>query len=102
MLALNKKYPNLFNGNMKYEEMHQYLKEDFIPMTEIQASFANVSCPQSLDIYGYKFNPESFKLFKKYANEYDTNEDSKCNFDKIVEQIFQLYVEQDNVHDVKE
>lgn len=36
------------------------------------------------------------------VKKYDKNEDSKYNFDKIVEQIFQLYVEQANGCNVKE
>ena len=36
------------------------------------------------------------------VKKYDKNEDSKYNFDKIVEQIFRLYVEQANRCNVKE
>ena len=36
------------------------------------------------------------------VKKYDKNEDSKYNFDKIVEQIFRLYVEQANGCNVKE
>lgn len=96
MLALNKKYPNLFNGKMTYEELHQYLKEDFIPLTEIQAKFANVSHHDSINIYGYKFTSESFELFKKYSDEYDKDEYSKKMFDDITDLIYQLYSKSSN------
>lgn len=96
MLDLNKKYPNLFNGKMTYEKLHQYLKEDFIPLTEIQAKFANVSHHDSINIYGYKFTPESFELFKKYSNEYDKDENSKKRFNDIIDQIYQLYSQSSN------
>ena len=96
MLDLNKKYPNLFNGKMTYEELHQYLKEDFIPLTEIQAKFANVSHHNSINIYGYRFTRESFELFKKYSDEYDKDENSKKKFDEIIAEIYQLYLESSN------
>lgn len=96
MLDLNKKYPNLFNGKMTYEELHQYLKEDFIPLTEIQAKFANVSHHDSINIYGYRFTRESFELFKKYSDEYDKDENSKKKFDEIIAEIYQLYLESSN------
>lgn len=96
LLALNKKYPNLYNGKMTYDEMHNYLKEDFIEMTDIHAKFANVKEHNSIDLYGYKFLPEDFKQFKKYAKEYSSNEESKMNFDNIVNQIYKLYLEKNN------
>ena len=37
MFNLKNKYPNLFNGKMTYEEMFNYLKEDFIPLCDLQA-----------------------------------------------------------------
>lgn len=91
LLGLNKKYPNLFNGKMSYEELHQYLKTDFILVNEIQAKFANVKNHKSITIYGYEFTPESFKEFEKLASEYDIKEESKKNFDNIAKQIYELY-----------
>lgn len=91
LLGLNKKYPNLFNGKMSYEELHRYLKTDFILVNEIQAKFANVKNHKSITIYGYEFTPESFKEFEKLASEYDINEESKKNFDNIAKQIYELY-----------
>lgn len=91
LLGLNKKYPNLFNGKMSYEELHQYLKTDFILVNEIQAKFANVKNHKSITIYGYEFTPESFNEFEKLASEYDINEESKKNFDNIAKQIYELY-----------
>lgn len=96
LLDLNKKYPNLFNGKMTYDEMHNYLKDDFIQMTEIQAKFANVKEHNSINLYGYEFSSESFNQFKKYASEYSLNEESKKNFDNIVDQIYELYLKMNN------
>lgn len=96
MLNLNKKYPNLFNGKMTYEEMHCYLKNDFIEMIEIQAKFANVKSHKSITIYGYVFTPESFEKFKEYVRDYDLDEDSKNNFNNIVDKIYKLYLDEVN------
>lgn len=96
LLDLNKKYPNLFNGKMTYDEMHNYLKDDFIQMTEIQAKFANVKEHNSINLYGYEFSSESFNQFKKYASEYSLNEESKKSFDNIVDQIYELYLKMNN------
>lgn len=91
MLSLNKKYPNLFNGKMTYEEMFKYLKDDFIPMTKIQAKIAKVKQHSSITIYGYKFGSQQFSEFEQYALNYDENEDAKENFDKIVNEIYSRY-----------
>lgn len=96
MLGLNNKYPNLFNGKMAHEEMHKYLIEDFIQMTNIHAKFANVKEHTSINVYGYEFTPESFEQFKKYASEYSLNEESKKSFDDIVDQIYKLYLDATN------
>ncbi len=40
--------------------------------------------------------------YEKIQKKYDKNEDSKYNFNKVVEQIFRLYVEQTNGCNVKE
>lgn len=102
LLGLKDKHPNLFNGKMTYEELHQYLKEDFIQMTDIQAKFANVSGHKSINIYGYEFTSESFEQFKKCANEYSSNEESKNSFDNIVDQIYKLYLDETNKNSSKE
>ncbi len=91
MLDLNKKYPNLFNGKMTYEEMFKYLKDDFIPMIKIQAKIAKVKQDNSISIYGYEFRPEEFSKFEQYALNYDKNKEAKENFDKIVNEIYSRY-----------
>lgn len=91
MLSLNEKYPNLFNGKMTYEEMFKYLKEDFIPMTKLQAKIAKVEQHNSITIYDYIFGPEKFSEFEQYALNYDENEKAKENFDKIVNEIYLRY-----------
>ena len=102
LLDLNKKYPNLYNGKMTYEELHQYLKDDFILMTDIQAKFANTKKHKSIKIYGYEFTPKTFEQFRGYANEYDSNEESKKSFDNIVDQIYKLYLDETNKSSNKE
>lgn len=102
LLDLNKKYPNLFNGKMTYDELHQYLKDDFILMTDIQAKFANTKEHKSIKIYGYEFTPKTFEQFRGYANEYDSNEESKKSFDNIVDQIYKLYLDETNKSSNKE
>ncbi len=102
LLDLNKKYPNLYNGKMTYEELHQYLKDDFILMTDIQAKFANTKEHKSIKIYGYEFTPKTFEQFRGYANEYDSNEESKKSFDNIVDQIYKLYLDETNKSSNKE
>ncbi len=102
LLDLNKKYPNLYNGKMTYEELHQYLKDDFILMTDIQAKFANTKEYKSIKIYGYEFTPKTFEQFRGYANEYDSNEGSKKSFDNIVDQIYKLYLDETNKSSNKE
>lgn len=92
LLDLNKKYPNLFNGKMSYEELHKYLKTDFITMTDIQAKFANVKNHNLITIYGYEFTPEKFNEYKQFASEYDTNDVSKEKFDNIAKQIYENYI----------
>ena len=92
LLDLNKKYPNLFNGKMSYEELHKYLKTDFITMTDIQAKFANVKNHNLITIYGYEFTPEKINEYKQFASEYDTNDVSKEKFDNIVKQIYENYI----------
>lgn len=96
LLDLNKKYPNLYNGKMTYEELHQYLKDDFILMTDIQTKFANTKEQKSIKIYGYEFTPKTFEQFREYANEYNSNEESKKSFDNIVDQIYKLYLDETN------
>ena len=91
MLDLNKKYPNLFNGKMTYEELFKYLKDDFIPMIKIQAKIAKVKQHNSISIYGYEFRPEEFSEFEQYALNYDKNKEAKENFDKIVNEIYSRY-----------
>lgn len=91
MLNLNKKYPNLFNGKMTYEEMFMYLKEDFIPLVKLQAEIAKVKYNNKVTIYGYEFLPEDFAKFENYANNYEIDKVSKENFDKIVDIIFVNY-----------
>lgn len=91
MLNLNNKYPNLFNGKMTYEEMFNYLKDDFIPLCKIQAQMAKVKHHNSITIYGYVFTPETFSEFEKYAFEYNDNTEYKNKFDKIVEEIYLAY-----------
>ena len=91
MLNLNNKYPNLFNGKMTYEEMFNYLKDDFIPLCKMQAEIANVPYHNKITIYGYEFTPSSFDNFEKYALEYDSNNDYKQRFDKIVDDIYSNY-----------
>lgn len=102
LLDLNKKYPNLYNGKMTYEELHQYLKDDFILMTDIQAKFANTKEHKSIKIYGYEFTPKTFEQFRGYANEYNSNEESKKSFDNIVDQIYKLYLDETNKSSNKE
>lgn len=102
LLDLNKKYPNLYNGKMTYEELHQYLKDDFILMTDIQAKFANTKEHKSIKIYGYEFIPKTFEQFRGYANEYNSNEESKKSFDNIVDQIYKLYLDETNKSSNKE
>lgn len=102
LLDLNKKYPNLYNGKMTYEELHQYLKDDFILMIDIQAKFANTKEHKSIKIYGYEFTPKTFEQFRGYANEYDSNEESKKSFDNIVDQIYKLYLDETNKSSNKE
>lgn len=102
LLDLNKKYPNLYNGKMTYEELHQYLKDDFILMTDIQAKFANTKEHKSIKIYGYEFTPKTFEQFREYANEYNSNEESKKSFDNIVNQIYKLYLDETNKSSNKE
>lgn len=102
LLDLNKKYPNLYNGKMTYEELHQYLKDDFILMTDIQAKFANTKEHKSIKIYGYEFTPKTFEQFREYANEYNSNEESKKSFNNIVDQIYKLYLDETNKSSNKE
>lgn len=102
LLDLNKKYPNLYNGKMTYEELHQYLKDDFILMTDIQAKFANTKEHKSIKIYGYEFTPKTFEQFRGYANEYNSNEESKKSFNNIVDQIYKLYLDETNKSSNKE
>lgn len=102
LLDLNKKYPNLYNGKMTYEELHQYLKDDFILMTDIQAKFANTKEHKSIKTYGYEFTPKTFEQFRGYANEYNSNEESKKSFDNIVDQIYKLYLDETNKSSNKE
>ena len=102
LLDLNKKYPNLYNGKMTYEELHQYLKDDFILMTDIQAKFANTKEHKSIKIYGYEFTPKTFEQFRGYVNEYNSNEESKKSFDNIVDQIYKLYLDETNKSSNKE
>lgn len=91
MLSLNKKYPNLFNGNMTYDEMFNYLKNDFTQMVNVQAKIANVKQHNSITIYGYKFKPEEFIKFKENALKYDRDEKAREDFDKIVKEIYSKY-----------
>ena len=63
MLRLNNKYPNLFNGKMTYEEMFNYLKDDFIPLCKMQAEIAKVKQHKKRTIYGYEFSPEKCSNF---------------------------------------
>lgn len=91
MLDLNQKYPNLFNGKMSYDEMFQYLKEDFVPLCELQAKIANVPANKSINIYGYEFTPDSFQKFSSYVREYDMSLTAKKNFDGIVNEIYCMY-----------
>ena len=55
MFNLKNKYPNLFNGKMTYEEMFNYLKEDFIPLCDLQAQMAGVKCHNKITIYGHTY-----------------------------------------------
>ena len=91
MLPLNNKYPNLFNGKMTYEEMFNYLKDDFIPLCKMQAEIAKVKQHKKITIYGYEFSPEKFSEFENYALNYDTNQGAKENFDNIVKNIYSRY-----------
>lgn len=91
MLRLNNKYPNLFNGKMTYEEMFNYLKDDFIPLCKMQAEIAKVKQHKKITIYGYEFSPEKFSEFENYALNYDTNQGAKENFDNIVKNIYSRY-----------
>ena len=91
MLNLNNKYPNLFNGKMTYEEMFNYLKDDFIPLCKIQAQMAKVKYHNKITIYGYEFNPSDFSNFERYAMEYNSNNNAKEKFDKIVDEIYSNY-----------
>lgn len=91
MFNLKNKYPNLFNGKMTYEEMFNYLKEDFIPLCDLQAQMAGVKCHNKITIYGYTFNPETFSEFKHYALNYNKCNDSKNKFDDIVREIYSNY-----------
>lgn len=91
MLNLNNKYPNLFNGKMTYEEMFNYLKDDFIPLSKLQAKMAKVKFHNKITIYGYEFSPDDFRKFEEYALNYDIDENSKNNFDSIVNTIYLKY-----------
>ncbi len=91
MLNLNEKYPNIFNGKMTYEEMFKYLKDDFTNVINIQAKIANVKQHNSINVYGYEFNPEEFSKFEEYALNYDKDVSAKENFDKIVNEIYSKY-----------
>ncbi len=91
MFNLKNKYPNLFNGKMTYEEMFNYLKEDFIPLCDLQAQMAGVKYHNKITIYGYTFNPETFSEFKHYALNYYKCNDSKNKFDDIVREIYSNY-----------
>ncbi len=103
MLNLNNKYPNLFNGKMTYEEMFNYLKDDFIPLCKIQAQMAKVKHHNNITIYGYVFTPETFSEFEKYAFEYNDNAEYKNKFDKIVEEIYLDYKKEvENKNDDKD
>lgn len=91
ILNLNNKYPNLFNGKMTYEEMFNYLKDDFIPLCKMQAKIAKVSRHDKVTIYGYSFSPDEFSKFENYALNYDAYQESKENFDNIVKNIYSRY-----------
>lgn len=91
MLGLNKKYPNLFNGKMTYEELFKYLKEDFIQMIKLQAKISKVKQHNSITIYGYLFKPKEFLKFEEYALNYDKDIEAKEKFDIIVNEIYSRY-----------
>jgi len=91
MLNLNNKYPNLFNGKMTYEELFNYLKDDFIPLCKLQAAMAKVRFHNKVTIYGYEFTPEEFAKFEEYSKNYYHNFESKEKFDNIVNIIYAQY-----------
>ena len=91
MLNLNNKYPNLFNGKMTYEELFNYLKDDFIPLCKLQAAMAKVRFHNKVTIYGYEFTPEEFTKFEEYSKNYYHNFESKEKFDNIVNIIYAQY-----------
>lgn len=91
MLNLNNKYPNLFNGKMTYEELFNYLKDDFIPLCKLQAEMAKVRFHNKVTIYGYEFTTEEFTKFEEYSKNYYHNFESKEKFDNIVNIIYAQY-----------
>lgn len=91
MLNLNNKYPNLFNGKMTYQELFNYLKDDFIPLCKMQATMAKVKFHNKVTIYGYEFTPEEFANFEEYSKSYYQNADSKEKFDNIANIIYTQY-----------
>lgn len=91
MLNLNNKYPNLFNGKMTYEELFNYLKDDFIPLCKLQAAMAKVRFYNKVTIYGYEFTTEEFTKFEEYSKNYYHNFESKEKFDNIVNIIYAQY-----------
>lgn len=91
MLNLNNKYPNLFNGKMTYEELFNYLKDDFIPLCKLQAAMAKVRFHNKVTIYGYEFTTEEFTKFEEYSKNYYHNFESKEKFDNIVNIIYAQY-----------
>ena len=76
---------------MTYEELFNYLKDDFIPLCKLQAPIAKVRFHNKVTIYGYEFTPEEFTKFEEYFKNYYHNFESKEKFDNIVNIIYAQY-----------
>lgn len=76
---------------MTYEELFNYLKDDFIPLCKLEAAIAKVRFHNKVTVYGYEFTPEEFTKFEEYFKNYYHNFESKEKFDNIVNIIYPQY-----------
>lgn len=92
LIGINKKYPNLFSKNLKYEEFYSCITTDMIKVMESLSRIQGIDIDKTpLNMYGYNMNADEFKNFRFLLNNMD-NDDNKKKAEELIKTIYDYYL----------
>lgn len=76
-----------------YEDMKNYYKNDFFNLLELNKELKEECHTKLTSVFGYDFDPESFKQFENDYLNYSKDKDCKKRYDNVVKEIWKKYEE---------